>query len=186
MNIIEKMLPDYCYPHRPLASVDGLIIHYFSAINVAPNDWADPQICYELFLELNLPGNQRGPLLPKDNSERSYASAHYMIDRKGLTYMLVPETQEAWHAGRSFLNGRNNCNKFTLGIELIATHDSGFTDDQYLSLEQLSAELITAHSIQNKSWVVGHEHIAPGRKKDPGPKFDWSRYYNAITGAFNH
>lgn len=169
------ILPDFCYSGRKLKEVNGIVIHYFSAINANPEMWDDVETCLDLFIDLNSPGPERGLVMNPDNTPRFYASAHYLIDRGGQIYSLVDESLEAYHAGKSEWKGRSNLNSWTLGIEFIATHDSGFTDEQYLAGQQLVAQLISKYAIPLDN-IVGHSDVAPGRKKDPGPMFDFERF----------
>ncbi len=99
-------------------------------------------------------------------------STHFFIRRDGEVIQFVPCSLRAWHAGVSCWDGRERCNDFSIGIELEGTDDTPFTDAQYASLTPLLHTLKQAYPIQD---VVGHSDIAPGRKTDPGPHFDWSR-----------
>ncbi|HEX5538215.1 MAG TPA: 1,6-anhydro-N-acetylmuramyl-L-alanine amidase AmpD [Methylophilaceae bacterium] len=103
-------------------------------------------------------------------------SAHFFIRRDGSLLQFVPCNQRAWHAGVSSWQGRERCNDYSIGIELEGSDDDAFTAEQYATLNHLLAALKTAYPIQD---VVGHSDIAPGRKTDPGPCFDWSQ----ITGT---
>jgi N-acetylmuramoyl-L-alanine amidase len=107
-------------------------------------------------------------------------SAHYVISRDGRVVQMVKDSDVAWHAGKSFFNGRTGVNQFSIGIELSATATSGFTEDQMSSLEQLLLELIRKYEIPITS-IVGHQDIAPGRKVDPGSLFDWFRIRKFLT-----
>lgn len=99
-------------------------------------------------------------------------SSHFFIRRDGELIQFVPCTQRAWHAGASNWNGRERCNDFSIGIELEGSDTAAFTDAQYACLNQLIAVLKAAYPIQD---IKGHSDIAPGRKTDPGPCFDWGR-----------
>jgi AmpD protein len=110
-------------------------------------------------------------------------SAHYLISREGEVWRLVDEAKRAWHAGVSKMplpdDSREGVNHFSIGIELIATEESGFTPEQYESLALLIFDISSRQPIRN---VLGHEHIAPGRKVDPGPNFDWPRLRALLEG----
>jgi len=108
-------------------------------------------------------------------------SAHFLIEREGRITQFVSCLQRAWHAGQSCFAGRDNCNDFSLGIELEGTDDQPFTDAQYASLIALTRTLQQAFPLITRERITGHEHIAPGRKTDPGPCFDWSRYLDRLT-----
>lgn len=100
-------------------------------------------------------------------------SAHFLLRRDGSIVQFVATTRRAWHAGVSALEGRERCNDFSIGVELEGTDTLPYTDEQYATLRQLSGALRSRHPLRA---VRGHEHIAPGRKTDPGPSFDWSRF----------
>jgi AmpD protein len=99
-------------------------------------------------------------------------SAHFLVRRDGALLQFVPCTKRAWHAGASCWNGRMRCNDFSIGIELEGTDDEPYTDAQYETLVPLIDALCGRYPIED---VVGHSDIAPGRKTDPGPAFDWMR-----------
>ncbi len=104
--------------------------------------------------------------------EQYGVGAHYLIDRSGTVYRLIDEANIAYHAGSSKMpDGRKNVNDFSIGIEIIATEDSGYTDKQYTAVNALIADIKTRRTIKH---VVGHGDIAPGRKTDPW-KFDWKK-----------
>lgn len=100
-------------------------------------------------------------------------SAHFLIRRDGTIVQFVATRLRAWHAGVSCFRGRERCNDFSVGIEIEGTDERPFTDAQYASLRRLAAAIRARHPITD---VRGHEHIAPGRKTDPGPCFDWLRF----------
>lgn len=181
-HMIDKILPEYCYSPKELLTPKVIVVHFFSVVNVKPEMKFDPDTCIDLFLDLNNIGQKRGRVMPISNEPRYYASAHRMIDRAGTTYKLIPENKQAYHAGESIWKGRTNLNAWSLGIELIATYDSGYTDEQYTALSHSCAEWMTKYGIMLED-IVGHEHVAPGRKKDPGPLFDWTRLRESLSGV---
>lgn len=99
-------------------------------------------------------------------------SAHFFIRRDGELIQFVPTDRRAWHAGLSNWSGRERCNDFSIGIELEGSDDTPFTEAQYQRLDEL---LEVLHSRYPVAGIVGHSDIAPGRKTDPGPHFDWAR-----------
>ncbi len=105
-------------------------------------------------------------------------SAHLLIDRLGQVTQFVPFDKKAWHAGASEFRGRGNCNDFSIGIELEGCDDEEFTTEQYRSLISVTKLLMAEYSDITIAKIVGHSDIAPGRKTDPGPHFDWA-YYRA-------
>jgi AmpD protein len=100
---------------------------------------------------------------------------HLLIDRTGDIEQFVAFDRGAWHAGQSSWRGRPSCNRFSLGIELEGTWNSGYTDAQYVALTEVCAALCVHYPSLSPSAIVGHQEIAPGRKQDPGPCFDWPR-----------
>jgi AmpD protein len=109
-------------------------------------------------------------------------SAHFLIERDGEVTQFVSCLQRAWHAGVSSFEGREGCNDFSLGIELEGTDDQPFTDEQYRALHDLTQRLLAGFPAITPSRIRGHSDIAPGRKTDPGPGFDWSRYLAGLQG----
>ncbi len=109
-------------------------------------------------------------------------SAHFFIRRDGSAVQFVPTTERAWHAGLSNFKGRERCNDFSIGIELEGSDVDDFCDAQYTTLAALAAAIAERHPISD---VTGHENIAPGRKTDPGPHFDWVRFHHDFQGLFS-
>jgi N-acetyl-anhydromuramoyl-L-alanine amidase len=99
-------------------------------------------------------------------------SSHFVVRRRGELLQFVATTERAWHAGRSLWRGRPECNDYSVGIELEGLEGESFEGVQYERLAELLRALKRQHPV---SEVVGHEHVAPGRKIDPGPGFDWVR-----------
>jgi len=110
-------------------------------------------------------------------------SAHCFIRRTGELFQYVPFQQRAWHAGLSSWEGRDCCNDYSIGIELEGTDVAPYTEQQYETLVQLSRALMTTYPAITLDRVVGHEHIAPGRKTDPGPAFNWDEFKRRLTAA---
>ena len=100
-------------------------------------------------------------------------SAHFFINRGGLLTQFVPCRQRAWHAGVSSFKGRERCNDFSLGIELEGTGEIPYTAAQYRTLAWLTQQLFATYPL---TAIAAHSDIAPGRKTDPGPSFDWMHY----------
>ena len=103
-------------------------------------------------------------------------SAHLFIRRDGEIIQFVPFNKRAWHAGVSRFDGRDGCNDFSVGIELEGTDDVPFTAEQYRQLAKASSSLMQVYPQIRPERIVGHSDIAPDRKTDPGPAFDWSYY----------
>ncbi len=110
-------------------------------------------------------------------------SSHLLIKRDGHVTQYVKFTDRAWHAGRSSFEGREACNDFSIGIELEGTDTLAYDASQYSALAGAVAALCRAYPGLSSNRLVGHNDIAPGRKTDPGPAFDWSRARQLIDAA---
>jgi len=107
-------------------------------------------------------------------------SAHFLVRRDGELIQFVPCEKRAWHAGESTWRGRARCNDYSVGIELEGADDQPFTDVQYEALGRLVAAVCSHYKVAE---VVGHSDIAPQRKTDPGPCFDWPRFRELVKSA---
>lgn len=103
-------------------------------------------------------------------------SAHLFITRLGEIVQFVSFDERAWHAGVSQFEGVENCNNYSIGIELEGTDHQPYTDAQYQSLQKVTRQLLATYPKLTPERITGHEQIAPGRKTDPGPAFDWNRF----------
>lgn len=110
-------------------------------------------------------------------------SSHFLIRRSGELVQYVSLHDRAWHAGVSRFEERENCNDFSVGIELEGTDERPYTRKQYRRLVSLSVLLFRAFPAITPARIVGHSDIAPGRKTDPGPAFDWAGYRKALHNA---
>ena len=117
-----------------------------------------------------------------DQLRELQVSAHLLIERDGSLTQFAAFTQRAWHAGESCFEGRENCNDFSIGIELEGTDSSAYTEAQYIALATATASLIQAYPALSVDRIVGHSDIAPDRKTDPGAAFDWGRYRQLLQG----
>lgn len=106
-------------------------------------------------------------------------SAHILIRRNGEVIQYVPFHLRAWHAGVSSYNGRENCNDFSIGIELEGSDNVPYAEAQYQSLNHVIRALLNTYKKLSPARITSHSHIAPGRKTDPGPAFDWA-YFHAL------
>ena len=172
MTTVNLYLPSPNFDQRPEGeSVRLIVVH---AISLPPDQFGGPGV-------LQLFTNQLDP------DEHPYyasirhlrVSAHYFIRRDGELICFVDPEWRAWHAGVSSWRGRERCNDFSVGIELEGCDSRPFEDIQYRRLAELIGELKRRYPIDA---VVGHADIAPGRKTDPGPCFDWNRLYRDIDG----
>jgi AmpD protein len=107
-------------------------------------------------------------------------SAHFLIRRRGELLQFVATARRAWHAGVSRFAGRERCNDFSIGVELEGDGEHPFTAAQYRRLTQLTRLLAARHPLR---WLAGHSDIAPGRKQDPGPFFEWPRFEASVREA---
>ncbi len=104
-------------------------------------------------------------------------SAHLFIERTGLITQFVSFDDRAWHAGVSSFHGVENCNDYSIGIELEGCDDIAYTDAQYEALAQVTRQIQIAYPLITPERIVGHNQIAPERKTDPGEAFDWARFH---------
>lgn len=171
---------------------------WFSGVQrvASPNhDARPPRMAVELLVihSISLPPNEYGGDAIRrfftntlDHSEHPYfeqlkdvrVSAHFLIRRDGGIVQFVPVGRRAWHAGASAWRGRSRCNDFSIGIEMEGSDFEPFTDRQYAALVRLTRRLERRYPIRD---IVGHSDIAPDRKTDPGPHFDWQRYLNQLA-----
>ena len=163
-NVARRPSPNF--NERPQdTAVSLLVIHN---ITLPPGQFGTPYIA-DLFLnQLDLTAD---PWF--SNVEGLKVSAHFVIDRLGQITQFVSCDERAWHAGISSFGGREQCNDFSIGIELEGTDDVPFEDAQYERLATLTQCLRDRYPL---TAATGHSDIAPGRKTDPGPHFDWLRF----------
>lgn len=158
------------FDRRPSRSaIDMLVIHN---ISLPPDQFGGPEIA-EFFT--NRLDGEAHPYFAQLKGVR--VSSHFLIRRDGGLIQFVPCTQRAWHAGVSSWEGRTRCNDFSIGIELEGSDFVAFTDAQYAALARLTRLLQRTYPLRH---LVGHADIAPGRKTDPGPHFDWKRFRAAL------
>ncbi len=152
--------------------INGLIIH---AISLPPehfgNEYVEQFFCNKLNTNMH-------PYFCEIADLR--VSAHFYIKRDGQLIQFVSTSQRAWHAGISCLNGLDAVNDFSIGIELEGCDTQQFESAQYQQLLKLSRCLMQAYPAIRPARIKRHSDIAPGRKTDPGPGFDWNRYLDAI------
>ena len=108
-------------------------------------------------------------------------SSHLLIRRCGELVQFVPFGRRAWHAGESSFRGRSCCNDFSIGIELEGSDDTPYTGEQYRHLIAVIQAIIEAYPPNSPRLIAGHCDVAPGRKTDPGPAFDWLRLYDGLA-----
>lgn len=160
--------PSPNFNQRPDQEVSLLVIHN---ISLPPGEFGTGMV--DALFTNRLPADAH-PLFAEISELR--VSAHFLIERSGHIKQYVSCNDRAWHAGISRFAGRENCNDFSIGIELEGTDYEPFTDAQYSSLQQLTAEIMRCYPQISTERICGHSDVAPGRKTDPGPFFDWKRY----------
>ena len=149
---------------RPNHEISIIVIHN---ISLPPNQYGGNGII-ELFTNVLNPNKH--PYYAEIYTRK--VSSHFLIRRDGGLIQFVSCLNRAWHAGVSNWQGRERCNDFSVGIELEGSDFDTFEPTQYLTLKNLLGSLMSRYAIQS---IVGHSDIAPGRKTDPGPYFDWSK-----------
>lgn len=164
-----RQVPSPNCDERPVGETVRLVVIH--AISLPPDEFGGPGII-ELFTNCLDP--EAHPYFREIQGLR--VSAHFLVRRDGELIQFVPCSRRAWHAGASNWMGRENCNDFSIGIELEGCDEIPFEDAQYRTLNHLLADLRRRYALEA---VTGHSDIAPGRKTDPGPCFDWSRVRDA-------
>ncbi|MCW2477792.1 1,6-anhydro-N-acetylmuramyl-L-alanine amidase AmpD [Candidatus Symbiopectobacterium sp. NZEC135] len=167
-----KRVPSPHYDARPDAELPSLLVIH--NISLPPGEFGGPYID-QLFTATLDP--QAHPYFQDISHLR--VSAHCLIRRDGSIVQYVPFDKRAWHAGVSQFAGRERCNDFSIGIELEGTDTLPFTQEQYQQLACVTRLLLTHYPITPQC-ITGHSDIAPQRKTDPGPAFDWQHYYQLI------
>ena len=163
-------------PHfdaRPKGVTPDLIVVH--GITLPPGEFGGPWIDHMFAGDLKPDAH---PLLREHAALR--VSAHAVIRRDGVITQYVPFGMRAWHAGVSEYQGRSGCNDFSIGIELEGTDAMPYTDAQYESLAALVRALLATYPTLSAARIAGHSDVAPGRKTDPGPSFDWARWRNIL------
>ncbi|MBI3140273.1 MAG: 1,6-anhydro-N-acetylmuramyl-L-alanine amidase AmpD [Rhodocyclales bacterium] len=168
-----RRVPSPNCDERPEGAQVGLIVVH--AISLPPGEFGGDAI-ERLFTNRLDPGAH--PYYREIHLLR--VSAHFLIRRDGEPVQFVPCRLRAWHAGASSWRGRECCNDFSVGIELEGCDDQPFEPAQYQALARLVGALRRAYPIED---IVGHADIAPGRKTDPGPCFDWARLRTLLGRA---
>jgi N-acetyl-anhydromuramoyl-L-alanine amidase len=166
-------------PNRDLrpagVEADLIVVH---GISLPPGEFGGPWIDH-LFTN-SLPA-QAHPYFAEVNSLR--VSSHLVIMRDGAVTQYVKFTERAWHAGKSVYRGREACNDFSVGVELEGTDTLAYEAAQYRALAEVVAALCAAYPRLSADRLTGHSDIAPGRKTDPGPAFEWPLARRLIAAA---
>jgi AmpD protein len=161
-----------CEARPALACIDLIVVH---SISLPPGEYGGDAVAALFLNQLDWDAH---PYYAQIRGLR--VSSHFFITRAGKAWQFVDIHQRAWHAGVSSYRGRARCNDDSIGIELEGLEGLPFEAAQYATLERLCDALRRALPIR---YVAGHEHIAPGRKADPGAAFDWSRLSDHLAGS---
>lgn len=168
LNFARKC-PSKNHNARPTKEISLIVIHN---ISLPPKSFDNNYI--EQFFTNQLDFN----LHPYFQTlKKLQVSAHLLIKRDGTVVQFVPFNKRAWHAGKSNFNGRENCNDFSIGIELQGSDNIAYEKNQYKTLIRSIKALKSTYPITN---IVGHNDIAPERKTDPGEAFEWQQLYEFI------
>ena len=162
----------HCEPREDTNDIDLIVLH---GISLPAGEFGGVAIDALFLGTLNTQGHP------------SYAdlvdvkvSAHLLIRRDGTLTQYVPFHQQAWHAGESTYDGRDCCNQYSIGIELEGTDTVPYESVQYQTLLEVISVLQACYPKITKDRIKGHEHIASGRKTDPGPAFDWDYLHQSL------
>jgi len=164
---VKQVLSPY-FDARPTGIRPDLIVLH--GISLPPGEFIGPWIA-RLFTG-NLPADAHPEFRERATLR---VSAHLLIRRDGTPVQFVSLDDRAWHAGRSAWQGREACNDYSIGIECEGTDEVPYEQAQYSTLRELLPMLLEAYPAITRDRIVGHSDVAPGRKTDPGPSFDWSR-----------
>jgi AmpD protein len=175
MHGVVQLASPNCDARPPGVAAELIVVH---GISLPPGEFGGPWID-RLFTNA-LPAAAH-PYFAAVCSMR--VSSHLVIRREGAVTQYVKFTERAWHAGKSSYGGREACNDFSIGIELEGTDTLPYAAAQYRALARAIAALCAAYPGLSSERVVGHSDIAPGRKTDPGPAFDWPQARGLIAAA---
>ncbi|MGR3808792.1 1,6-anhydro-N-acetylmuramyl-L-alanine amidase AmpD [Pasteurella testudinis] len=173
LNPVRKVRSPHFDLRPDIHDISLLVIHY---ISLPPEQFGGDFI--DRFFQGRLDPNAH-PYFAEIYQQR--VSAHCLINRSGEVTQYVSFADRAWHAGLSCFQGREKCNDFAIGIELEGSDNQPFSDEQYRTLQHLTALIMQTYPQINQERIVGHSDISPGRKIDPGKYFDWQRYLNEIS-----
>jgi len=161
-----------CDDRPPDMAVDLLVVH---GISLPPGEFGGPWI--DALFTNTLDANAH-PYFQTIHQLR--VSAHLLIRRDGETVQYVPFHRRAWHAGQSLFKGRERCNDFSIGVELEGTDTLPYAEQQYRQLAKVIQALQKTYPAITRERITGHADIAPGRKTDPGPAFDWQQLWTLL------
>lgn len=163
-----RQVPSPNFDARPDGILPELIVVH--GISMPPGEYGGPWI--DRLFTNTLPADVH-PYFAEVGGMK--VSSHLLIRRDGAAVQYVPFHQRAWHAGVSNYCGRERCNDFSIGIELEGEDDKAYEPEQYRALSDVIRALVDAYPSLSLDRIAGHSDVAPGRKTDPGPAFDWQR-----------
>ena len=170
---IRRVLSPNCDARPAGVEADLIVVH---GISLPPGQFGGPWI--DRLFTNSLPPDEH-PYFATIADRK--VSSHALIDRRGRLTQYVPFHLRAWHAGESDYCGRPACNDFSIGIELEGTDTQAYEETQYHALARLIGALFRAYPALSPARLTGHSDIAPGRKTDPGPAFDWPRVRTLVA-----
>ncbi|MEJ0100170.1 MAG: 1,6-anhydro-N-acetylmuramyl-L-alanine amidase AmpD [Pseudomonadota bacterium] len=162
---VRQVLSPHCDARPPGLEADLIVMH---GISLPPGKFGDAWI--DKLFTGSLPRDAH-PYFAEIHGMR--VSAHLLVRRDGELVQFVPFHRRAWHAGASQYAGRNACNDFSIGIEMEGADEVAYAPAQYTAAASAIRALLVAYPALDVARIVGHSDIAPGRKTDPGPSFDW-------------
>jgi AmpD protein len=171
-----RQVPSPNFDARPDGILPELIVVH--GISLPPNEFGGPWI--DRLFTNTLPPEQHPYFATISQLQ---VSSHALIRRDGEVVQYVPFHRRAWHAGASSYQGRERCNDFSIGVELEGADDTPYEPSQYRMLSALILQLCAAYPSLSLSRIAGHSDIAPERKTDPGPAFDWQRLYALLRAT---
>jgi N-acetyl-anhydromuramoyl-L-alanine amidase len=179
LSTAKQVLSPNCDQRPGGATLDLIVVH---GISLPPGEFSHTYI--DDFFANQLAADAH-PYFASIVDKR--VSAHLLITRTGSITQYVPFHQRAWHAGESAFLNRPDCNDFSIGIELEGTDHIPYTEQQYRALVEVVTLLLATYPSLSHTRIVGHSDIAPLRKTDPGPSFDWAKFHRQLfTFALNN
>ncbi len=170
---VRQVLSNHC-DARPQGVQPALIVVH--GISLPPGEFGGPWIDHLFTGTLPRNAHPYFSVIPPGR-----VSAHVVVRRDGAPVQYVPFGRRAWHAGQSEYQGRTDCNDFSIGIEMEGTDELPYEDAQYPALAAVIRALLLAYDSLSTEHIAGHSDIAPGRKTDPGPAFDWPRLRTLVS-----
>lgn len=167
--------PSPNYNERPVGTAGEVSLLVVHNISLPPAQFGGGYV--QAFFQNRLPIDEHPYFSEIANLQ---VSSHLFIERNGQIVQFVNLNDRAWHAGQSCYQGRDNCNDFSIGIELEGTDTLPYTEQQYAALLELTQAICVAYPQITPSRITGHQYIAPGRKTDPGIAFQWQRLFSGL------